>query len=72
MRFRGPAPDLSGFPVVWHDPADAVATLDALLSAIAATDLEKVGREDPEELAECLEALQDAATRQTRFHFIIA
>ena len=69
-------PDLSGFPVVWHDPADAVATLDVLLSAIAATDLKTVGGEDPEEIAECLEAfreaLQEAATRQTRFHFIIA
>ena len=53
-----------------------MATLDVLLSAIAATDLETVGGEDPEEIAECLEAfreaLQEAATRQTRFHFIIA
>ena len=40
-------PDLSGFPVVWHDPADAVATLDVLLSAIAATDLETVGGRTP-------------------------
>jgi hypothetical protein len=69
-------PDLSGFPVVWHDPANAVATLDVLLSAIAATDLETVGGEDPEEIAECLEAfretLQEAVTRKTRFHFIVA
>jgi hypothetical protein len=35
-----------------------------------------VGEEDAEELAECLEAfreaLQEAATLRTRFHFIIA
>jgi hypothetical protein len=69
-------PDLSGFPVVWHAPADAVATLDVLLSAVASPELETVGGEDAEELAECLEAfretLQEAAARQTWFHFIIA
>lgn len=69
-------PDLSGFPVVWHDPADAVATLDVILSALASPDLSWVGEEDPEELAWCLEAirqpLQEAVVRQTRFHFICA
>jgi hypothetical protein len=68
-------PDLSGFPVVWHDPADAVATLDAILSA-PASDPARVGREDPEYLARCLEAirqtLQQAVTRKTRFNFTIA
>jgi hypothetical protein len=69
-------PDLSGFLVVWHDPADAVATIDVILSALASPDLEWDGENDPEELADCLKAirqtLQHAATRQTRFHFIIA
>jgi hypothetical protein len=60
-------PDLSGFPVVWHDPADAVATLDVLLSATA-PDPAWAGTAD--DLAYCLEAfrqtLQQAAMRQTR------
>ena len=49
-------PDLSGFPVVWHDPADAVATLDVILSAFASPDPAYAGREDPEWLAYSLEA----------------
>jgi hypothetical protein len=69
-------PDLSGFPVAWHDPADAVAAIDVILSALAAPDLEWDGEEDPGELADCLtairQALQHAVTRQTRFHFMIA
>jgi hypothetical protein len=69
-------PDLSGFPVVWHDPADAVATLDVILSAVASPDPQPVDGEDPEELADDLgafrQALQQAATRQTRFNFTIA
>ena len=69
-------PDLSGFPVVWHDPADAVATIDVLLAALASPDLEWDGREDPGEVADGLKAirqtLQQAVTRQTRFHFTIA
>jgi hypothetical protein len=69
-------PDLSGFPVLWHDPSDAVATLDAILSALLAPDSHGAGDEDPEELAECLQAfrqtLQQAATRHTRFNFTIA
>jgi len=67
-------PDLSGFPAVWHDPADAVATLDVILSALTSPD-PACADEDPEYLVESLEAirqtLQDAATRKTRFHFII-
>ena len=69
-------PDLSGFPVVWHDPADAVATIDVILSALAAADLEWDGWDGPEEVADCLKAirqtLQQAVTRQTRFNFTIA
>jgi hypothetical protein len=69
-------PDLSDFPVVWHDPANAVATLDAILSALAAPDLAGVDWDDPEYLVECLEAfrqtLQQAVTRKTRFNFTIA
>jgi hypothetical protein len=69
-------PDLSGFPAVWHDPADAVATLDVLLSALTSSDRAGVDWEDPEYLVDCLKAirqtLQDAATRKTRFNFIIA
>lgn len=61
-------------PVVWHDPADAVATLDAILSALASPD-PACADEDPEELADCLEAfrqtLQQAAARKTRFNFTI-
>ena len=68
-------PDLSGFPVVWHDPADAVATLDVILSALASPDPARPGRENPEYLADCLDAirqaLQQAATRKTRFNFTI-
>lgn len=68
-------PDLSDFPVVWHDPADAVATLDVILSALASPD-PACADEDPEELADCLEAfrqtLQQAAVRKTRFNFTIA
>jgi hypothetical protein len=68
-------PDLSGFPAVWHDPADAVATLDVILSALTSPDRAGIEWEDPEYLVESLEAirqtLQDAATRKTRFHFII-
>lgn len=69
-------PDLSGFPVLWHDPSAAVATLDAILSALRSQGSADVGGEDPAELAECLEAfrrtLQQAAARQTRFNFTIA
>lgn len=69
-------PDLSGFPVVWHDPADAVATIDVVLSALASPDLEWDGWDGPEEVADCLKAirqiLQQAVTRQTRFNFTIA
>ena len=70
-------PDLSGFPVVWHDPADAVATIDVILSALASPDLEWDGwDDDPGEVADCLKAirqtLQQAVMRQTRFNFIIA
>jgi hypothetical protein len=68
-------PDLSGFPVVWHDPADAVATIDVILSALASPDLEWDGWDRPEEIADCLKAiretLQQALTRQTRFNFTI-
>jgi hypothetical protein len=68
-------PDLSGFPIVWHDPADAVATVDVILSALTSPDLPWSGREDPEELASCLEAirqpLQQAAVRQTRFYLTV-
>ena len=69
-------PDLSGFPLVWHDPADAVATIDVLLSALASPDLEWDGWDGPEEVADGLKAirqtLQQAVTRQTRFRFTIA
>jgi hypothetical protein len=69
-------PDLSGFPVVWHDPADAVATLEVILSAVVSPDPRTVDGEDSGDLACCLEAfcrtLQQAATRQTRFNFTIA
>jgi hypothetical protein len=69
-------PDLSGFPVVWHDPADAGATLDVILSALGSPDLAGVDWEDPEYLVDCLEAiretLQQAVTRKTRFNFTIA
>lgn len=69
-------PDLSGFPVAWHDPADAVATIDAILSALASPDLEWDGWDGPEEVADCLKAirqpLQQAVTRQTRFNFTVA
>lgn len=69
-------PDLSGFPVVWHDPADAVATIDVVLSALASPDLEWAGWDGPEEVADCLKAirqtLRQALTRQTRFNFTIA
>lgn len=69
-------PDLSGFPVVWHDPADAVAAIDTILSAVAAPDLEWDGWNSPEEVADGLKAfrqtLQQAITRQTRFNFTIA
>lgn len=68
-------PDLSGFPIVWHDPADAVATMDVILSALTSPDLPWSGTEDPEELASCLEAirqpLQQAAARQTRFYLTV-
>ncbi len=68
-------PDLSGFPIVWHDPADAVATLDVILFALASPDLSWAGKEDPEELACCLEAirqpLQQAAARRTRFYLTV-
>jgi len=69
-------PDLSGFPVVWHDPADAVATIDVILSVLASPDPEWDGWDGPEEVAACLKAirqtLQHAVTRQTRFNFTIA
>ena len=69
-------PDLSGFPVVWHDPADAVATIDVILSALASPDLVWDGWDDPQEVADCLKAirqtLQHAVIRQTRFNFTIA
>jgi hypothetical protein len=66
-------PDLSGFPVVWHDPADAVATLDVLLSAI---DPDPAWAGTPDDLVYCLEAfrqsLQQAVMRHTRFNFVVA
>ena len=69
-------PDLSGFPVVWHDPADAVATIDVILSALASPDLQWDGWNSPEEVADDLRAirqtLQQAVRRQTRFNFTIA
>ena len=68
-------PDLSGFPVVWHDPADAVAAIDVILSALASPDLEWDGWDGPGEVADCLKAiretLQQAVTRQTRFNFTL-
>ncbi|HEX6360221.1 hypothetical protein [Actinophytocola sp.] len=58
-------PDLSDFPVTWHDPADAVATLDTLIAAATS-----------EELREALTAfrtvLWEAAERGTRFHLTLA
>jgi hypothetical protein len=69
-------PDLSGFAVVWHDPAEAVATIDAILSGLASPDLEWDGWDSAEEVADCLKAmrqtLQQAVTRQTRFNFVVA
>jgi hypothetical protein len=69
-------PDLSGFPVVWHDPADALATIDVILAALASPDLEWDGWDSAEEVAECLKAirqtLEQAVTRQTRFNFTVA
>jgi hypothetical protein len=69
-------PDLSGFPVVWHDPAGAVATIDVILSALASPDFEWGGWDGSGEVADCLKAirqtLQQAVTRQTRFNFTIA
>ena len=69
-------PDLSDFPVVWHDPVDAVATIDVILFALASPDLEWDGWDSPEEVADCLKAirqtLQRAVTRRTRFNFTIA
>jgi fructose-specific component phosphotransferase system IIB-like protein len=69
-------PDLSGFPVVWHDPADAVATLDVILAALASADPACADLDDPECLAQDLKAfretLEQAATRKTRFNLTIA
>jgi len=68
-------PDLSGFPVVWHDPADAVETINVILSGLASPDLDWGGRDRPEDVADCLKAiretLQQALTRQTRFNFVV-
>jgi hypothetical protein len=69
-------PDLSDFPVVWHDPADAMATIDVIISALASPDLEWDGWDGLEEVADGLKAirqtLEQAVTRQTRFNFTIA
>jgi hypothetical protein len=69
-------PDLSGFPVVWHDPAGAVATIDVILAALTSPDLEWDSWNSPEEVADDLKAirqtLQQAVTRKTRFNFTIA
>lgn len=40
-------PGISGFPVVWHDPADAVETIDVILSALASPDLRWEGWNSP-------------------------
>ena len=68
-------PDLSGFPVAWHDPADAVATIDVILAALGSPELQWDGTNSPEEVANDLKAirqtLQQAVARQTRFNFTI-
>jgi hypothetical protein len=57
-------PDLSDLPVTWHAPADAVATLDALIAGASG------------EIAEALTAfrtvLAEAVERGTRFHLTVA
>lgn len=67
-------PDLSDFPVAWHDPAEAVMTLDALVSGIDSAPWE--GEYDRELVLDCLRAfrrvLRDGAERGTRFHLTIA
>jgi hypothetical protein len=67
-------PDLSDLPIAWHDPAEAVATLDAILSAFDSPEMAGMDwSEYPEDLVECLEAfrqtLQQASIRKTRFYF---
>lgn len=58
-------PDLSDLPVSWHEPADAVATLDVLVAGTG-----------DEHVRDCLVAfrtvLRAAAERGTRFHLTIA
>jgi hypothetical protein len=67
-------PDLSDYPVSWHDPADAVATLDTLLAVVGSTRWR--GEHDRGLVLDCLTAvrttLSEAISRQTRFHFTIA
>lgn len=67
-------PDLSDFPAAWHASAEAVATLDALVSGVDSSSWE--GEYDRAVVLECLEAfrrvLRDAAERGTRFHLTVA
>jgi hypothetical protein len=67
-------PDLPDFPVVWHNPADAVATLDTLWSTVAAGSW--TGGWDREVVLECLAefrgVLGAAAKRGTRFNLTLA
>lgn len=58
-------PDLSGFPATWHDPAEAVATLDLLIAGTASTS------DIHESLDAFREVLRAAADRGTRFHLTI-
>lgn len=58
-------PDLSDFPVTWHDPADAVATLDALIAVTTAGPV-------LEALAAFRTVVREAAERGTRFHLTVA
>ncbi len=67
-------PDLSDLPATWHDPADAVSTLDALVSGVGSGSWDS--EYDREHVVGCLEAfravLRGAAERGTRFHLTVA
>lgn len=70
-------PDLSDLPTAWHDPADAVATLDTLMARIGGSASWPGGHDhDRENVLDCLAAfrmvLRDAAGRGTRFHLTVA
>ncbi|WP_162907511.1 hypothetical protein [Allorhizocola rhizosphaerae] len=59
---------------LWHGPTDAVATLDALVSAVGSA--EWTAERDQESVLDCLQAfrvvVREAAARGTRFHLSLA